>query len=147
MVSKNWKLFVARLSGFWLRKILLDHPKKKKIPAKTKKMEGTNVPDPLPVANHKSFVIPGTGEFTYLFIGQNHGQYFVHRLGVKVKWYLSFSCAVSHLTECAHMYLCRQYHGYVHSLTRQELQESNHPTDKIGSHCGISVDLLLAQPI
>jgi hypothetical protein len=40
MVSKNQKLFVARLSGFWLRKILVDCLKKKKNPAKTK-------PDPL----------------------------------------------------------------------------------------------------
>ncbi len=37
MVSKNWKLFVARLSNFWLRKILLDRPKKKIFPTKTKK--------------------------------------------------------------------------------------------------------------
>ncbi len=37
MVSKNWKLFVARLSGLWLRKVLLDCPKEKIFPAKTKK--------------------------------------------------------------------------------------------------------------
>jgi hypothetical protein len=36
MVSKNQKLFVARLSSLWLREILLDHPKKKMFPAKTK---------------------------------------------------------------------------------------------------------------
>jgi hypothetical protein len=47
MVSKNWKLFVARLSGLWLHKILLDHPKKKIFPTKTKKIEGTNGPGPL----------------------------------------------------------------------------------------------------
>jgi hypothetical protein len=58
MVSKNWKLFVARLSGFWLRKILLDHPKKKIIPARTKKMEGMNGPDPLPPR-----ILCGTVEF------------------------------------------------------------------------------------
>jgi hypothetical protein len=34
MVSTNQKLFVACLSGFWLRKILFDGPKKKKIPPK-----------------------------------------------------------------------------------------------------------------
>jgi hypothetical protein len=33
MVSKNWKLFVAHLSGFWLHKILLDCLKKKIFPA------------------------------------------------------------------------------------------------------------------
>jgi hypothetical protein len=37
MVSKNWKLFDARLSSFWLRKILLDRPKKKIFPTKKKK--------------------------------------------------------------------------------------------------------------
>jgi hypothetical protein len=36
MMSKNWKLFVARLSGFWLRKILLDCQKKKIFPLKQK---------------------------------------------------------------------------------------------------------------
>jgi hypothetical protein len=45
----HWKikLFVVRLSSFWLRKILLDHPKKKLFLAKTKQMKGTNGPDPL----------------------------------------------------------------------------------------------------
>jgi hypothetical protein len=38
MVSKNWKLFVACLSGFWLREILLDHLKKKIFPTETKKL-------------------------------------------------------------------------------------------------------------
>jgi hypothetical protein len=80
-----------------------------------------------------------------LFIGQNRGQYFIHRLGVK--WYLSFSCTIYHHTEFARMYVCRQYHGYVHLPTRQELQEPNHPKDVIGSHHGISVDSLLVQPI
>jgi hypothetical protein len=44
MVLKHWKLFVACLSNFWLRKILLDSLKKKIFPAETKKMEGTNGP-------------------------------------------------------------------------------------------------------
>jgi hypothetical protein len=44
MVSKKWKLFVARLSGFWLREIIR---KRKYFPQKQKKMEGTNGPDPL----------------------------------------------------------------------------------------------------
>jgi hypothetical protein len=46
MVSKNWKLFVARLSDFWLREILLDCMKKEIFSAK-KKIKGTNGPDPL----------------------------------------------------------------------------------------------------
>ncbi len=66
----------------------------------------------------------------YLFIGQNRGRDLVHLLGVK--WYLSFSCTVSHHTEIARMYIRRQYHGYVHLPTRQELRESNHPKDVIG---------------
>jgi hypothetical protein len=37
MVLKNQKRFVAHLSCFWIHKILLDHPKKKMFPAKTKK--------------------------------------------------------------------------------------------------------------
>jgi hypothetical protein len=37
MVSKNQKLFVARLSGYWLREILLGHPEQKMFSAKTKK--------------------------------------------------------------------------------------------------------------
>jgi hypothetical protein len=47
MVSKNWTLFAARLSGFWLRKILLGRLKQKMFPAKAKNMEGTNGLDPL----------------------------------------------------------------------------------------------------
>jgi hypothetical protein len=47
MVSQNWKLFVARLSGFWLRKMLLGHLEQKLFPTMTKKMEGTNGLDPL----------------------------------------------------------------------------------------------------
>jgi hypothetical protein len=49
---KNRKLFVAHLSGFWLRKILLDRPQKKIFPAETKKMEGTNGPDPQSTIGH-----------------------------------------------------------------------------------------------
>jgi hypothetical protein len=45
------------------------------------------------------------------------------------------------------MYIRRQYQGYVRLPTRQELREPNHPKDVIGSHHGISVDLLLVQPI
>ena len=45
-VSKNWKLFVVRLSGFWLREMLLDHPEQKMFLAKQKN-EGKNWPDPL----------------------------------------------------------------------------------------------------
>jgi hypothetical protein len=37
MVSKNWKLFVAHLSSYWLRKMLLGHPEQKMFLAKTKK--------------------------------------------------------------------------------------------------------------
>ncbi len=85
------------------------------------------------------------GLSSYLFIGQNRGQNFVHRLGVK--WHLSFSRAVSHRIELARMYICRQYRGYVRSPTRQELREPNHPKDVNGSRHGISIDLLLVQPI
>jgi hypothetical protein len=71
--------------------------------------------------------MPTTTHFKsfYLFIGQNRGQYFVHRLGVI--WYLLLSCTISHHTEFAHMYVGRQYHGYVHLPTRRELREPNHP--------------------
>jgi hypothetical protein len=48
MVSKNWKLFVARQSGLWLREIVLDRLKKKIFHAK-KKMEGNNGLDPLSI--------------------------------------------------------------------------------------------------
>jgi hypothetical protein len=71
--------------------------------------------------------------------------FFVHCFGVK--WYLSFSCAVSHHTEFACMYVRRQYHGYDRLPTRRELQEPNNPKDVIGSHHGIYVNLLLVQPI
>jgi hypothetical protein len=37
MVLKNWKLFVACLSGFWLRKMMLGHQEQKMFPAKIKK--------------------------------------------------------------------------------------------------------------
>ncbi len=46
-----------------------------------------------------------------------------------------------------HTYVRRVYHGHIHSPTRQELQEPNHPRDVIGSHRGISVDSLLVQRI
>ncbi len=45
-MSKNWKLFVPCLSGFWLRKMLLGCPEQKMFPAK-KNMGGTNGLDPL----------------------------------------------------------------------------------------------------
>ncbi len=78
------------------------------------------------VADRHGVLVTKTGPATrdYLFIGQNRGQYFIHRLGVK--GYLSFSCAISHHTEFAHMYVRRQYHRYVRSPTMQELQEPNH---------------------
>jgi hypothetical protein len=53
---KNRKLFVARLSCFWLREILLDHLKKKIFPAE-KKMEGMNGPDPLITVPLKSLFL------------------------------------------------------------------------------------------
>ncbi len=40
MVLKNWKLFVACLSGFWLCKMLLGHPEQRMFPAETKKNGG-----------------------------------------------------------------------------------------------------------
>jgi hypothetical protein len=39
MVSKNWKLFVAHLSSFWLCEKLLGHTEQKMFPAKTKNGE------------------------------------------------------------------------------------------------------------
>ncbi len=47
MVSKNWKLFVAPLPGFWLHEMLLGHLEKKMFPTKTTKIERANGPDPL----------------------------------------------------------------------------------------------------
>ncbi len=84
-------------------------------------------------------------KYIYLFMGPGRGRNLVHRLGVK--WHLSFSRAVSHRIELARMYICRQYRGYVRSPTRQGLREPNHPKDVNGSHHGISIDLLLVQPI
>jgi hypothetical protein len=55
MVSKNWKLFVARLSGLWLHEILLDHPKKKIFPAKTKKLRERMGRTPYPC--YKNFIL------------------------------------------------------------------------------------------
>jgi hypothetical protein len=45
-VVKNWELFVARLSGFWLGKMLLGRSEKENV-SRQKKMEGMNGPDPL----------------------------------------------------------------------------------------------------
>jgi hypothetical protein len=48
MVSKKQMLFVARLSGFWLRKIVLGHPKQKMFLANTCKYGGNKWADLLP---------------------------------------------------------------------------------------------------
>jgi hypothetical protein len=40
MVSKNWKLFVALLSGFWLGKMLLGRPEKENVSRQNKQMKG-----------------------------------------------------------------------------------------------------------
>jgi hypothetical protein len=45
------------------------------------------------------------------------------------------------------MYVSRHYPGHVCSLKMGELQDPNHLRDVIGSHIGISVNLLLVQPI
>jgi hypothetical protein len=49
MVSKNRKLFVARLSDFRLGEMLLGRPEKENVSRRNKKMEGTNGPDPLSI--------------------------------------------------------------------------------------------------
>jgi hypothetical protein len=61
-----------------------------------------------------------------------------------VKWYQSFSCAVSCHTEYARMYVHRKYPGHVCLPNRWELHEPNHPRGVIGLHHGISIYLLLA---
>jgi hypothetical protein len=38
--QKKWMLIVACLSGFWLREMLLGHPRQKMFPGKTKKYGG-----------------------------------------------------------------------------------------------------------
>ncbi len=61
MVSKKLKLFVPHLSGFWLRKILLDSPKKKIFPAETKKNGGNKWAGPPIPKEGKIFIqqVPG----------------------------------------------------------------------------------------
>jgi hypothetical protein len=36
MVSKNWKLFVAHMSNFWLGEMLLGHPEKENVSRQNK---------------------------------------------------------------------------------------------------------------
>ena len=52
------ELFVACLSGFWFREMLLGRLEQKMFPAETKKNEGMNGPDPLLKAASKAPLQP-----------------------------------------------------------------------------------------
>jgi hypothetical protein len=57
MVPKNQKLFVTRLSNFWLGEMLLGHKEKENVSRQNKKMEGTNGLDPLPQTSELLLVL------------------------------------------------------------------------------------------
>ena len=65
------------------------------------------------------------GDLLNLFINPHGGQYFIHHL--RVIWYRSFSCAVSHRTKSAAMQVCGQYQNHVHLLKRWESLKTGQP--------------------
>ncbi len=83
-------------------------------------------------SNGDSGGILAAPKFLLRFVGRIGSYQFSY--GFSLDWFLQ-------------TYVHRVYYGHVRLPTRQELQEPNHPRDVIGSHHGISLDLLLVQRI